>query len=374
MLHNPFVDTLILKPLSKIYGMITAVRNRMFDLHILKEHTFPVPVLVVGNLAVGGTGKTPHTEYVVDLLQHDYHIGVLSRGYKRRTKGFILADKRSTPSDIGDEPYQIFQKYGHNVRVAVSESRVKGINEMLRLDPAINLIVLDDAFQHRYVKPTASIILTEWHHPVYNDELLPLGRLRESMQGLTRTDIVVVTKCPGDIRPGDVSIIYDNLRLFPYQRLYFSHFRYGHLVSVFPDEVRYVPGLEWLNPDDGVLVVTGIANPRPLVRYVKGYKAQVSVLRFPDHHYFTRSDFADLSQAFEKLEGTHKYIVTTEKDAVRMANNAYFPPDLKASTFYIPIKVEFMPQKMPQNANPFDMEVRRTLRNYNNPNKTALRK
>ena len=374
MRHNRFIDTLILKPLSWIYGMVTAVRNKLFDLKILKEHTFPVPVLVVGNLAIGGTGKTPHTEYVVDLLRREYRIGVLSRGYRRRTKGFILADKRSTPGDIGDEPYQIYQKYGHDVRVAVCESRVKGIDELLRLDPSINLIVLDDAFQHRYVKPTASIILTEWHRPVYNDELLPLGRLRESMHGLLRANIVVVTKCPSEIRPGDVSIIYDELKLFPYQRLYFSHYRYGHLVSVFPDEVRYVPGLEWLNPDDGVLIVTGIANPRPLVRYVKNFKAKTSVLRFPDHHNFTRRDFAELTQAFNQLQGKHKYIVTTEKDSVRMANNPYFPPELKAATFYLPIKVEFMPQKMPQSATTFDMEIRRILRDFNNPQASKIRK
>lgn len=374
MRHSKIADLLILKPLSWIYGMVTAVRNKLFDWHIFKQHTFPVPVLVIGNLAVGGTGKTPHTEYIVDLLRKEYHIGVLSRGYRRRTKGFILADKRSTPAAIGDEPYQIYQKYGHDIRVAVCESRAKGIKELLRLDPRINLIVLDDAFQHRYVKPSTSIVLTEWHRPVYNDEMLPLGRLRESVRALLRTDIVIVTKCPTDIRPRDVSIIYDNLKLFPFQRLYFSHYRYGHLVSVFPDEVRYVPGLEWLNPDDAVLVVTGIANPRPLVRYIKGFKAKVNVVRFPDHHNFSRRDFNELAKAFNQLEGTHKYIVTTEKDSVRMANNPYFPPELKTSTFYLPIKVEFMPQKMPQNSNPFDMEIRHILRNFNNPQASQVRK
>ncbi len=374
MRHNRFVDTLILKPLSWIYGMVMAVRNKLFNIGILKEHTFQVPVIVVGNIAVGGTGKTPHTEYVVDMLRNDYHIGVISRGYRRRTKGFVLADKRSTPSDIGDEPYQIYQKYGHDVRVAVCESRVKGITELLRLDPAINLILLDDAFQHRYVKPEASIVLTEWHRPVYNDDLLPLGHLREPMHALTRAKIVIVTKCPSDIRPGDVSIIYDNLKLFPYQRLYFSHYRYGHLVSVFPEEVRYVPGLEWLNPDDAVLIVSGIANPKPLVRYIKSFKAKVKVLRFPDHHNFTRSDFAELTKAFDSMEGAHKYIITTEKDSVRMAHNPYFPPELKCTTFYLPIKVEFMPQKMPRNCNPFDIELRQIIREFNSPTASKLRK
>ncbi len=150
MRRNKILDTFLLKPLSVVYGWIVLLRNRFFDWGILKQRKFDVPVVVVGNLAVGGTGKTPHTEYIVNLLKHEYHIGVLSRGYRRKTKGFVIASKRSTPSDIGDEPYQIYQKFGHEVRVAVCESRVKGIEELLRIDPTINLIVLDDAFQHRY--------------------------------------------------------------------------------------------------------------------------------------------------------------------------------------------------------------------------------
>lgn len=367
MRHNRITDTLILKPLSWVYGSVMSLRNRMFDIGMLKMQEFPVPVVVIGNIAVGGTGKTPHTEYVVDMLRREYHIGVLSRGYRRRTKGFILADKRSTPSDIGDEPYQIYQKYGNDIRVAVCEKRVKGIEELLRLDPKINLIVLDDAFQHRYVKPSTSIVLTEWHRPVYNDDLLPLGRLRESQYAILRADIVIVTKCPANIRPGDVSIIYDNLHLFPYQRLYFSHYRYGHLVAVFPDEARYVPGLEWLNPDDAVLVISGIANPRPLVKYIKKFKANVQEMRFPDHHDFTRRDFMELTKTFEKMEGANRYIITTEKDAVRMANNPYFPPELKGSTFFLPIKVEMLPQKMPQSAQPFESELRQSIRRFKQP-------
>ncbi len=256
MRRNKILDTFLLKPLSVVYGWIVLLRNRFFDWGILKQRKFDVPVVVVGNLAVGGTGKTPHTEYIVNLLKHEYHIGVLSRGYRRKTKGFVIASKRSTPSDIGDEPYQIYQKYGHEVRVAVCESRVKGIEELLRIDPTINLIVLDDAFQHRYVKPTASVVLMEWNRPVYNDELLPLGRLREPKRALLRGNIIIVTKCPAEIRPVDVRLIYDYLGLFAYQKVYFSRYIYGNLVGVFPDEVAYVPNVAWMTSDDAVLLVS----------------------------------------------------------------------------------------------------------------------
>lgn len=213
MRHNKFVDNALLRPMSWIYGAAVKARNRFFDWGVLKQRRFDVPVVVIGNIAVGGTGKTPHTEYVIELLKNEYRIGVLSRGYKRHTRGFVIANRRSTPWDIGDEPYQIFQKYGNEVKVAVCESRCKGIDELLKIDPAIDLILLDDAFQHRYVAPKAAIVLTEWNRPVYNDDLMPLGRLREPQGALLRSDVVVVTKCPREIRSLDVRLIYEHLGL-----------------------------------------------------------------------------------------------------------------------------------------------------------------
>lgn len=174
MAANKIISNFILLPMSKLYGLGVGVRNIMFKWHILKQRKFDVPVIVIGNIAAGGTGKTPHTEYVINLLKYNYHIGMISRGYKRNTKGFVLATSRSTPLDIGDEPYQIFQKFGREVSVAVCENRCEGIEELLRIDPEINLIVLDDAFQHRYVKPTVSIVLTEFNRPIFMDRLLPL--------------------------------------------------------------------------------------------------------------------------------------------------------------------------------------------------------
>ena len=316
-----------------------------------------MPVVVVGNISAGGTGKTPHTEYVIDLLRYKYHIGMLSRGYKRKTKGFVLATSRSTPLDIGDEPYQIYQKYGRDITVAVCEDRCTGIEELLRLDPRINLIVLDDAFQHRYVKPTVSIVLTEFNNPVFFDKLLPLGRLREPAKAIYRADMVVVTKCPAQLKAIEYRIFKNNLKLFPFQKLFFSRFNYASLRPLFPDIRKDAPHMSWLGPDDAVLVLSGIANPRPLVRYLKGFKANVKVKVFPDHHNFNRKDLDAIAKRFNELEGKQKIIVTTEKDAVRLINNPYFPHQLKPHIFYQPIDVTFDPM----NVDSFDLELQKML-------------
>lgn len=344
MKKNKFISSVLLWPLSKIYGSVVAVRNYLFDWHILKQHEFGVPVIVVGNIAVGGTGKTPHTEYIIDAMRYSYRIGVLSRGYKRHTKGFILASRQSTPMDIGDEPFQIYKKYAPDIKVAVCEDRCEGIQKLLDIDHNINLIVLDDAFQHRYVKPSAAVVLTEFKRPVYNDELLPLGRLRESPRALNRADIIVVTKCPDEVKPMDLRIITKNLNLFPYQKLFFSKYVYGNLVPVFPDEAGAIPYLDWMTNNDTVLVVSGVANPRPFVHYLKRHNCKVKVKHFPDHHNFSRRDLHAIQEKFDSISGSHKYIITTEKDAVRLAANPYYPHALRAITFYLPIKVEFISQ------------------------------
>lgn len=347
----------MLLPLSKIYGFAVGVRNLMFKWHILKQREFPVPVVVVGNISAGGTGKTPHTEYVIDLLRYKYHIGMLSRGYKRKTKGFVLATSRSTPLDIGDEPYQIYQKFGRDISVAVCEDRCTGIEELLRLDPRINLIVLDDAFQHRYVKPTVSIVLTEFNNPVFFDKLLPLGRLREPAKAIYRADMVVVTKCPPQLKAIEYRIFKNNLKLFPYQKLFFSRFNYTSLRPLFPDIRKDAPHMSWLGQDDTMLVLSGIANPKPLVRYLKGFKASIKVKVFPDHHNFNRKDLDAITKRFNELEGKQKIIVTTEKDAVRLINNPYFPHQLKPYIFYQPIDVTFDPM----NVDSFDLELQKML-------------
>lgn len=344
-------------PLSKLYGFGVAVRNLMFKWHILKQREFPVPVIVVGNIGVGGTGKTPHTEYIISLLRYKYRIAMLSRGYKRHTKGFVLATRRSSPSDIGDEPYQIYQKFGTDITVAVCEDRCAGIDELLRLEPDINLIVLDDAFQHRYVKPTLSIVLTEFNNPIFYDKLLPLGRLREPIKAIYRADMVVVTKCPEQLNPLEYRLFKNNLKLFPYQKLFFSRYSYSPLVPLFPDNEPESVFLGWLTKNDSILLLSGISNPGPLVRYVKSFNAQVRVKRYPDHYNFARKDLESILEIFKNLGGDKKYIITTEKDAVRLVNNPYFPQELKAHIYYQPIEVKFDPR----NSEDFDIEIQKAL-------------
>lgn len=359
MKRKSWFAKLLLLPLSKIYGMATFMRNWMFDIKLLKSKEFDIPIIVVGNLAVGGTGKTPHVEYIVDKLRHSYHLAVLSRGYKRATSGFIMATRRSTPSDIGDESYQIYQKFNCEVTVAVCEDRVSGIKELLRVDPNINLVLLDDAFQHRYVNPTVSILLTEYNRPIFEDKLLPYGNLRESKKGLRRADIVVASKCPEKITAIDYRIFEENMNLVAWQKMFFSKFSYGSLMPIFPDAApQTAPSLDWLTDEDMVLAVAGIGNPRPFIRYIKHFNAGVRVNIFSDHHNFTKKDMSNILKRFETMDGKRKYLITTEKDAVRMANCPYFPHDLKSCSYYLPVHVEFLRD----GAENFEYAIRRIIK------------
>lgn len=332
----------LLTPFSWGYSAGVWLRNAAFDVGLLPQEEFDVPVVSVGNITVGGTGKTPHVEYIIEALYRRYHIAVLSRGYKRKTKGFILASNNMTPRDIGDEPYQIFSKFSGLITLAVCESRRKGIRELLRIDPDINLILLDDGFQHRYVKPKVNIVLVDYNHPPYEDKLMPLGTLREPARNVLRGDIVVVTKCPSDITAMDIRMVKKNLALFPYQGLFFSNIRYADPIPVFPVQSPQITSLQWLREDDAVLCLTGIATPKPLVRYLRQFAARVKVMHFDDHHFFTRRDFSDIFKVYNQLEGKRKFIITTEKDAVRIMNNPYFPPTRRHCIFYIPMRVGFL--------------------------------
>ena len=333
---------LVLLPCSKIYGGITYMRNKLFDWKVFGEKEFDIPVVCVGNLAVGGTGKTPHVEYLVDAFRKSRKVAVLSRGYRRSTKGFIMAGATSTPRDIGDESYQIYHKFHGEVTVAVCEDRVAGITELLRLDPRLEMITLDDAFQHRYVKATVSVVITEYNHPLSEDHMLPYGHLREPARGINRADIVIVAKCPTDLKPLDFRVATNDYNLMPAQELYFSHYHYLPLQPVFPDVATGVPYLDWLNSGDTILAIAGIGNPRPFIRYLKSLGAKVKVDIFPDHHQYTKKDIAYILERYRKdVRGNQRIIVTTEKDAVRLAANPYYPHELKAITYYLPIEVEF---------------------------------
>lgn len=360
MARSKILSMLLLYPVSRLYALGVWVRNRMFDNGFLKQQNFDIPVVVVGNLSMGGTGKTPHVEYLVEHLMEHHHVAVLSRGYKRATSGFVPATPQSRPEDIGDEPYQIYRKFGPAITVAVCESRVEGINRLREMDPSINLVILDDAFQHRYVKPTASVVLTEYSRPVFNDHIFPYGRLREPRGSLNRADIVVVTKCPPDMEPLQYRIFESNLNLFPFQKLYFSTYSYGQLVEVFPEAAASVPDLNNLPQGTNILALSGVANPKPFVKHLRKRKAKVKLKRFADHHNFSAADLESVVKEFEALPANApRFIVTTEKDAVRLFNNPYFPISLKPHIFYLPIKVQFIDRGDPE----FSQCVEKTIHN-----------
>ncbi|MDD6006990.1 MAG: tetraacyldisaccharide 4'-kinase [Bacteroidales bacterium] len=340
--HSKILSELILRPISVVYGAAVWLRNKFYDWGWKKSRSFDIPVIVVGNLAVGGTGKTPHTEYIVSQLAGEYKVAVLSRGYKRLTKGFILASTTSSPDDIGDEPYQMYNKFLGKIKLAVCEDRCFGIDRLREIYPDINLVILDDAYQHRRVKPTISVVTMEYNRMPDIDKFLPYGRLRDSFDSLRRATMVIVTKCP-EMNPLDFRLVKNRLNLYPSQHLFFSQYAYGNMQSVFPEFSTYIPYMTQLTEADSILCVTGIANPRPFVRYLRSFKAKVKVIHFSDHHRFDKHDLDLIASRYNKLsDKARRMIVTTEKDAVRFANNPYFPQALKSCIFYIPIEVQFV--------------------------------
>jgi len=322
-----------------IYGFIVFIRNRLFDIGILPSTEFNLPVISVGNITAGGTGKTPVIEYLADLLKEEFNVAVLSRGYKRKTQGFILADEHSTPAETGDEPCQIKRKYP-GIIVAVSRSRVQGIRKLLMLHPEIDVILLDDAFQHRYVKPGLSILLIDFNNPVTKDMLLPAGLLREPASERKRAGIILVTKCPEKLKPIERRIMIKELDLYPFQQLFFTTVHYEAPVCVFPGYQPSLPQkLKESKPD--IILLTGIANPRPLKKYARSISTKIQNMAYPDHYNFTLRDIEKVKEKFNSLEGEQKIILTTEKDAVRLRQIENFPEDIKKALLYVPIRVCF---------------------------------
>ncbi len=339
-----------LLPLSWCYGLGSRFRNMLFDMGVLKSHAFSVPVISVGNITVGGTGKTPHVEYLLSQLLGVGKVAVLSRGYKRKTKGFVLADDNATVRTIGDEPMQIKRKFPKAI-VAVDGDRVRGINRLLEYDPDIDVILLDDAFQHRYVKPGINILLVDYHRLIIYDRLLPAGRMREPLNGKNRADIVIVTKCPKELKPMDFRVITKAMDLYPYQQLFFTSFDYTSLLPVFPNKAKApYPTLQKL-ASYNVLLLTGIASPRQLKEDLEQLNGQSSMvngqssmvngqLSFPDHHRFRPKDVRRINEAFEALPQP-RCIITTEKDATRLAETEGLSDEVKNSIFALPVKVSF---------------------------------
>jgi tetraacyldisaccharide 4'-kinase len=328
-------------PASLIFGIVTGIRNWLFDNGFIKQVSFTIPVISVGNITVGGTGKTPHVEYLINLLQKDYELSVLSRGYKRKTKGYQLAGPKSGVADIGDEPKQIKQKFP-SIQVAVSEDRIEGINRLLEEKNKPDVILLDDAYQHRYIKPGLTILLIDYNRPLASDYYLPFGNLRENRYQTRRAQIIIITKTPVKINPIEKTIFKKGLRLFPFQKLFFSSMIYDEPVPVFKKNASEITRGEIAKQKMSILLVTGIANPEPLVNFIHSISKDVVKLTFPDHHNYTEKDIAKISDHFKAIESQSKIIITTEKDAMHFREIKYIPNSFIQAMYFIPVKVKFL--------------------------------
>ena len=327
-------------PLSWLYGIGVGFRNQLFNIGLLKQHDYDIPIISVGNITVGGAGKTPHVEYLIRLLKDKVKVAVLSRGYKRKTHGYVLANDSSTVTDIGDEPYQMKQKY-QDVHIAVDKKRVDGIAHITG-DAETNdtdVILLDDAFQHRYVKPEINILLVDYHRLIIYDKLLPAGRLREPQSGKNRADIVIITKCPKDLKPMEFRVLTKAMNLYPYQSLYFTTIEYESLTPLFAKEKSTIEkeALE----DKHVMLITGIASPKQIIIDLKPHVKEMTTLAFSDHHQFKSKDIMKINETFNAIKG-EKIIVTTEKDATRLEQLEGLSEEVKQNLYVLPIKVKFM--------------------------------
>jgi tetraacyldisaccharide 4'-kinase len=342
---------LLLCFLSLIYGFITSVRNWLYDFRILKSVDFDIPVISIGNITVGGTGKTPHIEYLIRLLQSDFRVATLSRGYMRKTKGFRVVETTSGVEETGDEPLQIKKKFPE-ITVSVCENRVTGVQELLRLKTPPDVVLLDDAFQHRRINPGINIVLIDYNKPLNEDHMLPCGRLRENPAQLRRATSIIVTKCPSEVTPITRRIMAKDVYLFPYQELFFTSITYGSLYPVFPD----APPQEITDNllKKGILVVSGIASPEYMINYLEQFSGEVKSAIFPDHHYYDRGDILRISQKFHELKSTEKIVVTTEKDVQRLTVDHLLTKELKSVLYCLPVQVKFLDQEGKQ----FDNKIK----------------
>ena len=325
----------VLFPFACIYGLIMAIRGKLFDWRILPSEKFPLAVISVGNLSYGGTGKTPMVEYLIRLLQQERKVATLSRGYKRKTRGFVLANENSIFEEIGDEPLQYKTKFD-DIEVAVHERRRKGIRKLMNLFPDLDVVLLDDAYQHRYVKPGLSILLTDFHKLFVNDYPLPAGTLREFRCAAKRADIIIVTKIPGVLSPITRRRITSLIKPRIHQQLLFSHISYGKPVPICKKN-------EDLLKDryNTILLFSGVANSYPLQEHLRSMCTDLHVMDFMDHHNYTLQDLEKIRSNFDNMFTRNKVIFTTEKDAMRLDKSLLRDVIKHLPVFYIPIKFKF---------------------------------
>jgi tetraacyldisaccharide 4'-kinase len=340
----------VLFPFAVLFDMVTTIRNTLYDRGYKPSASFEIPVISVGNLTVGGTGKTPMIEYLIRLLSPPYKIATLSRGYGRKTKGFRTASENENPGTVGDEPFQVFKKFGQKVTVAVGEERALAIPQIIHDFPATDVILLDDAFQHRQVRPSFQIVLSDYERPFYNDFLLPAGRLRESRKGVSRADMVVITKCPAVLKEDKMMEIEEAIRTYTPKPVFFTTVTYGTPIA-FEGNDQPV--------SDKIVLVSGIANSRNLEAYIRRRYNLVKHFDFADHHAYNTGDVRRIAD-YARKEGAA--VITSEKDAVKLDITEFRTVSRGASFFYLPIGIEFL-----KNGKEFDEMILNVLRRPNDP-------
>jgi len=324
----------LLAPIALVYGLIVRLRNYGYKKNILKSVAFDLPVICVGNLSVGGTGKTPMVEYLVRLLKDQYQVGILSRGYRRRSKGFVLADENSTAHTLGDEPMQFHWKYP-SVALAVEADRVMAIPELLRARPETEVVLLDDAFQHRRIRPSLHILLTTYDRLYCNDYYLPCGDLRDWKGAAKRAELLVVTKCPSDLSLNEQQQIKSKLKLNTHQSLFFSKIQYLPCYDIFTKEEKDPTTVK------NALLISGIANNQKVLEYLNDFDFVLTKMPFADHHYFTQREIEKIIRIYEEMPAP-KTIITTEKDAVRLVLFQEVLQKREIEIWALPIEMVFL--------------------------------
>lgn len=336
---SPFLR-FFLFPVSILYGAAMELRNQLYDKGVLKSTSFDIPVISIGNLTVGGTGKTPHTEYLIRLLKNKFKVATLSRGYGRKTKGFIIADEKALASTIGDEPFQMYNKFD-NIIVTVGEDRVNAIQNILNGKPQTEVILLDDAFQHRAVKPGLNILLTDYNKMFVHNHLLPGGTLREPTHGMKRADIIIVTRTPSIFSPLERRRVESEIRSADHQHLFFSYIKYGEFMPAWKESGSVVFSKEYyFDRGYSFLFFTAIANIKPLQNYFEERQMNTQYMEFRDHHVFTKEDIKKLEVNFNNIANPNKIIVTTEKDFMRLKDPSLMSLLQNLPIYYLPIEVE----------------------------------
>ncbi len=329
---------ILLFPFAVLYGIITSFRNLLYDWKILKSKSFDVHTICVGNLSVGGTGKTPHVEYLIKLLQSDFKIATLSRGYKRKTSGFVQATSSSNALDIGDEPLQ-YKTKNPNIDVCVDADRVNGVKKILEfLDPP-KVILLDDAFQHRALNSELKIVISEFTNIFLNDCMMPSGTLRESKKAINRADIIIVSKTPEKTTAVEIRNLIKDLKPLAHQQLFFTWLKYGELTS-FQNNQETIDTLNDLFRYR-IVLFTGIGNPAPMRTYLKEYASDVKHIEYSDHYQFTLQDIIEIRAELDAIEGGNKIVVTTEKDAMRLRSGDLQDIANTLPLYVLPIEVDF---------------------------------